>query len=121
MAVALYRDHDLGHARQRGGSVLGLVFLQEAEQCIQQHHGSDDDGIHRPADKIFQSPDHDRDGDGGQQQVDQRILELAQEAAPAGYWRLAVEKVRAMLLQPFSHLRAVQSALRVALPLRQQP
>ena len=89
-----------GHPRQRGHGVLRLGFLHIAQNPVEQDDQRDDDRIHRPAARALDHPGDERDGDGAQQQVDERILELRQEATPGGCARSRSELVGAVLREP---------------------
>ena len=93
-----------GHPRQCGDGVLGLGFLQIAQNRVEQHNRPDDDGIHRPASHALDHPSDERDGNGGQQQVDQGIMEVRQEATPRGLPRGGAEFVGAVLRKPARRL-----------------
>ena len=83
-AVAQHRG--IGHcqARQRGGSALGACLLHETHQRIECHDDDDHQRIHRPAMVALQPPGRQRHQHRHQQQADQRVLELRQQAAPGG-------------------------------------
>ena len=63
------------HPTDRLHRALGLALLDEADQGIDQHHGSDDRSIDR-------MPERDRRHCRSQQQMDQEIIELVQQATP---------------------------------------
>lgn len=95
-AVAQHRGGRLGHGGQGGDGVSGLVLLDESEDGVEGDDGDDDDGVHRHALGALQDPGDGGDDDGGQQEVDERIVELAQEAQPGGRRRLGGQLVGAV-------------------------
>ena len=95
-AVAQHRGGRLGHGGQGGDGVSGLVLLDEPEDGVEGHDGDDDDGVHRHALGALQDPGDGGDDDGGQQEVDERVVELAQEAQPGGCRRLGGQLVGAV-------------------------
>jgi hypothetical protein len=55
-----------------------------AQNSIEQNDHRDDDRIYRPAARALDRPGDERDGDGAEQEVNERILELRQKATPDG-------------------------------------
>ena len=93
------------HARQGGHGVLGLGFLHITEDCVEQDNRRDDDCVHRPADRALDHPGQQRDGNGAQQQVNQRILKMRQDAPPGRDARCRPKFVRTVLREPARHRR----------------
>ena len=112
-AVAHHGRGGLGHARQRGHRVARLGFLHEAQGAVEQHDGRDHDRIDRPAGAAFEPPGGQRDRDRGQQQVDQRVLEMRQHAAPRRQrWR-AAQHVAAVLREPLGGFCGAEAAFEI--------
>jgi hypothetical protein len=69
--------HDVGargdHAADGGERVLGLALLHKADDRVYHYHGDDDDGV----DVVAECPCNDG---AGKEDVDQRVVELRQEA-----------------------------------------
>ena len=83
LAVADDRRFRRGQRHQRAHRLLGARFLDEAEQGIEHDDRQDDDGLvgQRALARILQQPFDHRDHGGDQQDDDQKVLELLEQAA----------------------------------------
>ena len=103
--IAQHRGLWCKHAPDRGHCRLGLAFLDEADHRVSQYDCQDHAGIHQ----VLQGPGHHRSAD---QDVDQHIVELPQEAdhrpARPHLW----QAVRPMRVQPQRSLGGGQAARR---------
>ena len=108
LAVTQHRGLRGSHLGERGHGLFGAGLLNIAEHGVDDQDQHDHDRIERQRFAAFGSGgrvhalDEPRDrGDhgGGQQQVDQRVLELGQELLPLRHRRRAGQLVRAELLK----------------------
>ena len=82
------------HPLQRRDRLLGAGLLHVAEDRVGDDDRRDHDRVERRRLAALQHPRHQRDHDRGQQQVDQRVGELAEELAPRRHTLRRLEPVR---------------------------
>ena len=110
--------HDPGrrrrHPLQRRHRLLGPRLLHVAEHGVGEDDRRDHDRVERRLLPTLQHPRHQRDHDGGKQQVDQRIGELAEDLPPCRHRPGRLQRVRPEPRQPLCRLRRAQSPARVS-------
>jgi hypothetical protein len=106
-------DHGVGreHLTDRLERVLGLALLHEADGGIDEHHAEDDAGV----EPVLQQR---RDRTGGQQHIDEDVVELTQEAQQGTLALGFREEVGSIAFQALAGSRVRQSLL-VAVESRQ--
>ena len=118
-AVAHDRSGGGGHLLQGLDGVLGPGLLHVAQHGVEHDDHRDDDGVVGDAVRALEPPRAERDDDGHQEQIDQRVTEVLQDLAPGGHRRLADDLVGPHGLQPPGCLGRRQTTGRVgAQPLR---
>ena len=90
----------LGHARQRGHGVFGPRRLHKTQDAVQDDDGGDNQRVHRPAIAAVHGPGDQRNRNGDQQQVNQRVLKVGQHAAPGGNPQRGAQGIAAVCRQP---------------------
>jgi len=96
--MALLRQH----LAQGSQAALGAVFLVEADDGVDHHHGQDDSGVADIADQRRQT------GSTDQNQC-QHALELAQEKTPSRSWGRPRESIGAAGLQTTGRFGGAQT------------
>lgn len=86
--------------------LLGFAFLEEAEQCVEDHHGQNDRGVKPQA-------DHQLDEAGAQQDVDEDVIELLQEPDQRPLLASLRQPIMAILRKPLLHTGRRQSGSNV--------
>ncbi len=99
-----------GHALQGGHRLLGPRLLHVAQHRVGHDDGQDHDDLEGHLVGALQQPRHQRHDHGRDEQVDERVGELGQEAAPAGHGLGRPELVRAVAGQAGGRLGAVEPA-----------
>jgi len=92
--------------------------LPPAEGGIQHHDNSNDDGVCGPALAAFHGPRGQGHSGGDQQQVDQRVLQLRQCAAPCRPLGHGTQRIGTITREAARRLRSAQTRLQVRLPCR---
>ncbi len=87
MAVAHHPGLGGGERLEARQGRLGPPFLVEAEGGVEQQDHPDRQGFNRPPMSAFVEPEPGIEDDGEDQDVDERALELADEAVPQRVWR----------------------------------
>lgn len=101
------------HGLQCRHCLLGSRLLHEPQHGVGDHDGRDHDRVERPALGALQDPGQGRDGDGEEEQVDQRVPELPQDPAPRGVRGRGGQLVGPPPLVSVSSLRRGQPVLEV--------
>jgi hypothetical protein len=91
------------HRRFRAG------FLDEAQDRVEQHDGENGQGLVRQRGVALDEPEGRGDRSGHEEQEDQHVLELGEEAPPHRRLRLRLELVAAVEGQPLPGLRGAQA------------
>ena len=73
--------------RSAATAVSALFSWTKPRTPLNSDHGPDHDRVNRHAGGTFHRPGKDGDGDGRQQQVDQRVLELPEDLPPQRHRR----------------------------------
>jgi hypothetical protein len=102
-----------GHACKSRHRALRARLLHMAQRGVGDDDQPDHDGVDRPVVPAFDHPGDHGHCDGAKQQVDQRILELRQDPAPAWYRRRSAKFVCSLLGQAVHGLHRRESGLRV--------
>ena len=103
------------HVGQRGNGLLGLAFLHKTEHRIEQHNRCNDHRVDWPALAPFQHPGEQRNANGDQQQVDQRILKVLQNPPPGRVLWRGAQFVCAVCTQTARRLRLAQTPVGVGI------
>ena len=120
-AVAQHVGRGCGHFGKRVDGLFRLRFLHIAQDGIDDQDQHDHDGVERQRlafgarrrVHLFDDPRHKRDGGGGEQQVDKRVLELLQELLPLGDRRCAGQLIGAELVESAFGFVGTQAGARV--------
>ena len=118
LPIAHHRTGGRRHGGQGGHRVLGLDLLRIAERSIERDDERDDDRIHRYAVPAFDRPGDERHRHRGKQQVDQRILQLREDATPGRPARLGTQLVGAVSAQARRRLGGAEPALQIGVERR---
>ena len=91
-------------SRERLDGALGFGFLQIADPRVQQHDGDNDGGIHRAAHEQLRAA-------RGEQDINERVVKLQEEAHPLAAPFFRGELVQAEALAPSHDLVGIEAAL----------
>ncbi len=123
-ALALARANDRRfrscNVHQCAHRFFGPCLLHEAENGVQGDDRQDDDRLvrERGLARILQQPFDDRNDHGDEQDDDQKIYELIEQATPPGRLRRAFERIRSVECDPPLRLGAAQAVNGVSADLR---
>ena len=101
------------HGAQRRDGRFGARLLQVADGRVEQHDGKDRDGFVGQRGVALDEPERERDGRGDEEQDDEHVLELREEAPPPRHRRLRGELVAAVPLEPRRRFGVFQPAARI--------
>ena len=101
------------HGAQRRDGRFGARLLQVADGRVEQHDGKDRDGFVGQRGVALDEPERERDGGGDEEQDDEHVLELREEAPPPRDRRLRGELVAPVPLEPGRRFAVFQAAARI--------
>ena len=96
----------IDHPANRFEGSLGAPFLDETDDCVEQHHRNDDRGIDDVADRGGECG-------RGEQDVDQKVVELEQEAHQRAPLLDIGKTVRAVAIAARGGLVSAQATMRI--------
>jgi len=99
--------------RQGRNGISSSGFLNETENRVRKNHRHYDSGLGRPAFAALDEPSCQRNGDGPQQQVDQRVTELREHALPCWCWLGDTQFVSPMRRQMPASYFGAEPSLRI--------
>jgi hypothetical protein len=114
VSVAQHGRGDFGYFGERCHRLGRFALLNVSNHGVDEHHNSDHQRINRPTDTPLNDPRTECDGNGGQQQVNKRILKVRQHAPPAGQRRRRTQFIGAVGGQPRCRLLRRESIAQVS-------